>query len=294
MIASPVILEVALNGVTTPERNPAAPRSPAELARDALVCLDAGAAIVHTHSDQPALPPADAAARYLEAYRAILAERPDAILYPTTGIGPTFADRWGHHEALASAGAIRQGLFDPGSVNLSESAPDGRPLDVDFVYRNGPRDVRGMAEGCARLGLGPSVACFEPGFLRATLAYHHAGLLPPGAFVKLYFAERGYLAGGAPHFGVPPIREAFDLYLAMLGDAALPWAVAVLGGSLLDSELASWTLERGGHLRVGLEDHPGAKSNRDEVERARALCERHGRRLATPAEAAEILGLPRR
>src|SRR5690606_7284567 len=109
---------------------------------------------------------------------------PDAILYPTTGLGPTFADRWGHHDLLAAAGAIRQGLFDPGSVNLAESAPDGRPLDVDFVYRNGPRDVRGMAEGCARLGLGPSVACFEPGFLRATLAYRAAGLLPPGALVK--------------------------------------------------------------------------------------------------------------
>jgi uncharacterized protein (DUF849 family) len=214
-------------------------------------------------------------------------------LYPTTGLGATFHDRWGHHEGLAAAGAIRQGLVDPGSVNFGESGRDGRPLDVDFVYRNGPRDVAGMVEGCARLGLGPSVAIFEPGFLRAILAYHRAGLLPRGALVKLYFMERGYLAGGEPHFGVPPIREAFDLYLAMLGDAELPWAVAVLGGSLLDSPLADWALERGGHLRVGLEDHPDAKSNPDEVARARTLADRHGRKLATPAEAADLLALPR-
>jgi uncharacterized protein (DUF849 family) len=288
-----VVLEVALNGITTPERNPAAPRLPAELARDALDCLDAGAAIVHTHTHEPTRPPREGAALYLEAYRPILAARPDAILYPTTGLGPTFDERYGHHVHLAEAGAIRQGLVDPGSVNFGESGPDGRPLDVDFVYRNGPRDVASMVEHCTRLALGPSVACFEPGFLRAIVAYHRAGLLPPGALVKLYFLERGYLAGGEPHFGVPPIREALDLYLAMLGDCGLPWAVAVLGGSLLDSPIAPLALERGGHLRVGLEDFPDAKSNRDEVERARQLCERHGRKLAAPREAATILGLPR-
>jgi uncharacterized protein (DUF849 family) len=294
MSRDPVVLEVALNGITGPERNPAAPRMPDELARDALACLDAGAAIVDTHSHRPALPPAAGAELYAAAYRPILAARPDAILYPTTGIGPTFDDRWGHHDALAREGLIRQGLLDPGSVNFGESGRDGRPLDVDFVYRNGPRDVSGMVEGCARLALGPSVAVFEPGFLRATLAYHRAGLLARGTLVKLYFLERGYLGGGEPHFGVPPIREALDLYLAMLGDAGLPWAVAVLGGSLLDSPIAGWALERGGHLRVGLEDHPDAKCNRDEVERARRLCERHGRRLATPAETAALLDLPRR
>ena len=290
----PVILEVALNGITTPERNPAAPRLPHELARDALACLEAGAAIVHTHTHEPARPPREGAALYLEAYRPILAERPDAILYPTTGLGASFDDRYGHHVHLAEAGAIRQGLFDPGSVNFGESRPDGRPLDVDFVYRNGPRDVAQMVEHCKRLRLGPNVACFEPGFLRATLAYHAAGLLPPGALVKLYFMDRGYLAGGEPHFGVPPIPEALELYLAMLADSGLPWAVAVLGGSLLDSPIAGQALERGGHLRVGLEDFPDAKSNRDQVERARQLCERHGRRLATPAEAAGMLRLPAR
>lgn len=288
----PVILEVALNGITSPSRNAAAPRLPAQLAQDAIGCLEAGAAIVHTHTHEPARPPREGAALYLEAYRPILAARPDAILYPTTGLGASFEARYDHHVHLAEAGAIRQGLVDPGSVNFGESGADGRPLDVDYVYRNGPRDVRRMVERCTELRLGPSVACFEPGFLRAIVAYHRAGLLPPGALVKLYFLERGYLAGGEPHFGVPPIREALDLYLAMLGDCDLPWAVAVLGGSLLDSPLASWALESGGHLRVGLEDFPDAKSNAHEVERARALCERHGRRLASPAEAASLLRLP--
>jgi 3-keto-5-aminohexanoate cleavage enzyme len=286
------VLEVALNGVTTPERNPAVPRRPGEIVEDALRCLEAGAAIVHTHTDDPVRPPAEAAALYLEAYRPILARRPDAILYPTLGVGATIAERHGHHDLLAAAGAIRQAVVDTGSVNLGAAGPDGLPLPLDFVYVNSPSDIRHELESCVRLGLGPSVAAFEPGFLRAVLACRRAGRLPAGTLVKLYFSAGGYFGEGEPLFGPPPIREALDLYLAMLGDSGIPWAVAVLGGSLLDSEIAPLALERGGHLRVGLEDHPAAAGNRAEVERARELAGRIGRPLATPAQAAALLGLP--
>jgi uncharacterized protein (DUF849 family) len=283
---------VALNGVTTRERNPAVPRLPAEIAEDALSCLAAGAAIVHTHTHDPARSPEAAAALYLEAYRPILAARPDAILYPTVGVGDGFETRFGHHELLARAGAIRAGVVDPGSVNLGELAPDGLPAPIDFVYVNRPSEIRRALEGCRRLGLGPSVAIFEPGFLRVVVAAWRAGTLPPGTFVKLYFSAGGYFGGGDALWGMPPIVEALDLYLAMLRGVELPWAVAVLGGSLLDSPLAALALERGGHLRVGLEDHAAAPGNLAEVERARALAARHGRRLATPEESARILGLP--
>ena len=289
--ASPVILEVALNGVTSRERNPAAPRLPAEIAEDALRCLEAGAAIVHTHTHDALKGPAEAAALYLEAYRPILAARPDAILYPTMGVGRTIGERYDHHEILAAAGAIRAAVVDTGSVNLGEAGADGLPAPLDFVYVNSPADIRHMLETCARLRLGPSVAVFEPGFLRAVLAARRAGRLPAGTLVKLYFCARGYLAGGEPLFGVPPIPEALELYLAMLRGSELPFAVAVIGGSLLDSPLAEAALDRGGHLRVGLEDDPDARGNADLVARAAALAARRGRRLATPAEAARLLGL---
>jgi uncharacterized protein (DUF849 family) len=67
----------------------------------------------------------------------------------------------------------------------------------------------------------------------------------------------------------------------------------VIGGSLLDSRSCA-RLERGGHLRVGLEDFFTAKSNVDEVRRASALCRELGRPLACCAEAERILGLPSR
>jgi uncharacterized protein (DUF849 family) len=293
-MARPVILEVAANGVTTREQNPAVPREPKEIAEDALACFAAGAAIVHTHTHQPMLPPAGGAALYLEAYRPVLAAKPDAVLYPTVAPGPDIAARYGHTALLAEAGAIRCGALDTGSVNLGASAADGWPIPMDFVYTNSPNDIRFMADVCRRHGLGPSVAIFEPGFLRVVLAAERAGALPAGTLVKLYFSAGGYLGGGEPIFGAPPIREALDLYCAMLEGSKLPWAVAVIGGSLLDSEIAPLALERGGHLRVGREDYFTAKSNEDELRRAVELCRSAGRPLASCAEAEAMLGLPAR
>jgi uncharacterized protein (DUF849 family) len=53
-------------------------------------------------------------------------------------------------------------------------------------------------------------------------------------------------------------------------------------------------VERGGHLHVGLEEHSGDRTptNVDLVREAVALAEDCGRRVATSAEAAELLDLP--
>jgi uncharacterized protein (DUF849 family) len=288
----PVVIEAAINGVTSPEQNPAVPRLPEEIARDALACFEAGAAVVHTHTHDPVRSPEDAAALYAEAYTRILEVRPDAILYPTMGVGDTIQARWNHHLPLAEAGLIRCGALDTGSVNLGATLADGRPMPIDFVYTNSPNEIRTMMGECERLGLGPSTAIFEPGFLRVALAAHGQGSLPAGTLVKFYFSAGGYLGDGEPIFSAPPIPEALELYLAMLGDAELPWAVAVLGGSLLDTPLADLALERGGHLRVGLEDFMDGPPNAEQVESAARLCAKHGRPVATPTEAVELLGLP--
>jgi uncharacterized protein (DUF849 family) len=289
---APVVLEVAVNGATPKARNAAVPRSPEEVADDALRCLAAGAAIVHSHSDQPLLAPREGAERYAEAYRAVLAERPDAILYPTISPGADPEAKYGHQRYLAREGLIRQGILDPGSVNLSGAGEDGLPLP-GFVYVNTSEDIRAAAELCREHRLGPSVAIFEPGYLRVILAAHRAGTLPPGTLVKFYFSQSGYFGGGEPTFSAPPIPEALEMYLAMIGGTGLPWAVAVLGGGVLETPVARLAVERGGHLRVGLEDHMDGESNLAEVEKARALCAELGRPLATTEQTAELLGLPK-
>jgi uncharacterized protein (DUF849 family) len=76
----------------------------------------------------------------------------------------------------------------------------------------------------------------------------------------------------------------------------LPWFSAVPGGDLLATPVARATLERGGHLRVGLEDHFGDRrpSNAELVREAVALCAEVGRPVATPRQAREILGMATR
>lgn len=292
-----VIVEAAVNGVTTPDRNPHVPRTPAEIAADARRCLAAGAAIVHSHNADFAVDGARAAALYEEAWRPVLRERSDALFYPTVGIGGAIEERYAHEALLAEAGVLRLGLVDPGSVNLGGADEDGLPAPVDLVYVNTYRDIRHQVDLCARYRLGPSISIFEPGFLRAALAYHRAGRLPAGALVKLYFGgEQGYLGGTRPGvtFGLPPTRPSLEAYLAMLDGSGLPWSVAVLGGDVFEAGFARLALERGGHLRVGLEDHAGPDTPTNEalVRAAVELTRAVGRPVATCGEAARILGLP--
>jgi uncharacterized protein (DUF849 family) len=269
------------------------PITPEELARDAIACIDAGATIVHTHAHDIGAPPEAGAQIYADAYTRVLDARPDAILYPTTGLGPTIDVRYGHVPLLAEQNLIRASFVDTGSVNLGGTGADGLPPASDYVYRNTFSDIAYKFATCERLALGPSVALFEPGFLRVVLAYHRAGRLPRGTLIKFYLSAGGYLGGGEPLWGAPAIPEALDLYLAMLGDAPIPWAVAVLGGSVIDSPIARPAVERGGHLRVGLEDFDGGPANVEQVEAAVRLCREVGRPVATLTEAAKLLDLPR-
>jgi uncharacterized protein (DUF849 family) len=285
----PVIIEAALNGVTSRQRNANVPATAEEQAKDALACVDAGATVIHTHAPNIVVPPEAAADQYAIAFRPVVEEHPGVICYPTTGIGPTIEDRYGHVELLDDMGLVRAGFVDTGSVNLGGTGADGLPPNSSYVYTNTFADIAYKMDTCRARGLGPSIAIFEPGFLQVVLAYHEAGALPPGTLVKLYFAAGGYLTPGRALWGVPPIPEGLDLYLAMLGDTSIPWAIAVVGGDALDAPITRLALERGGHLRIGLEDDSEAPDNRVLVERAAELCEQVGRRAATLAEAETIL-----
>jgi 3-keto-5-aminohexanoate cleavage enzyme len=283
MAAAPVIIEAAINGVATKEQNPHVPRSPDEIARDALACFEAGAAIVHNHVDAVGVDGQRSAARYIEGWQPVLDKRPDALLYPTVNFGSSVEESYSHLEPLVAQSGLRIGLSDPGSVNLGP-----------IVYANSASDIDHQLGLCQRLQLGPSLAIFEPGFLRAALGRWRDGRLPAGAMVKFYFCgDVGYLGG---HFGLPPTPTSLDAYLAMMEGCDLPWSVAVFGGDVVESGIAGLALERGGHLHVGLEDYGGPRqpTNEELVNEAVALAGEVGRPVASCDEAASILALPRR
>ena len=138
----PVIIEAAINGTTTKDRNPNVPRSPEEIADDALACIEAGAAIVHNHVDVVMVPGEESAARYLEGWNPVFEQRPDALLYPTTNFGPGVEGAYSHMAPLAETGLLKIGIIDPGSVNFGQLDDDGVPdatgLRVHELVRRHP------------------------------------------------------------------------------------------------------------------------------------------------------------
>jgi 3-keto-5-aminohexanoate cleavage enzyme len=295
MSETPVIIEAAINGMTTVERNPHVPLRPDAIRAEALRCLDAGAAIIHAHNHDISLSGAAAADAYLEAWAPLLAERPDTLWYPTLASAPTMEEKTGHWPIIAKEVPLRLGVVDPGSTNMGAPGPDGLP--VGGVYANSYDAIRMAMELCSTLSVGPSLAIYEPGFLQCALAYHAAGRLPAGAMVKLYFGGPWGMraTGRGVTFGLPPTRNALLAYLDMLEGTGLPWSVSVWGGDLMATPVARLAVELGGHLHVGLEEHfdPDRKpTNLELVSEAVALAAEVGRPVADYADTMAMLGLP--
>src|SRR3954452_14654430 len=274
MDGNAVIIEAAINGVGSKQRNPNIPRLPDEVVAETRACLDAGASIIHAHNANIRLVGRPAADDYLAAWRRIIAERPDVLWYPTGVAANDLPSKLLHLELLADELPMRMCYVDPGSTNLGFPDADGIPKGA--VYTNTYDDIRGFFGLCRDRQLGPSIAIYEPGWLQTTLAYHRAGQLPRGAMIKLYFGgEWGmYARGTGVTFGLPPTANALAAYLDMLEGTGLPWSVSVWGGDLIETPIARLALERGGHLHVGLEEHfdpAHSPTNVELVEQAVAL-----------------------
>ena len=293
--ATPVIIEAAINGMTSKEKNPHAPRSPEEIREEALRCYALGATIVHAHNSDIMLTGQAAAEDYLEAWRPILSERPDALWYPTLTGAPDMAGKLDHVERIAEVVPLRMCAFDPGSTNIGQPGPDGLP--VGGVYGVSYDDCRYAFAFCERLRMGPALGIYEPNSLRTTLAYHRAGKLPAGSMVKFYFGGEYGLMSTEPGvtFGLMPTEYGLLAYLDMLEGTELPWSVSVWGGDLMETPIARLALERGGHLHVGVEEFYSSDrspTNEELVREAVELCAKVGRPVATTEETASLLGLP--
>lgn len=282
-----VWLEAALNGPWSRERQPNIPVTADEIVEQAIACANEGASIIHFHPYDPVT------GRQRDAYEiyAPIIERirakVDVICYgtlPFTGdvdaSEPMTAERrFEAVEKLASSGLLEWSVVDPGSTNISllDELPQGRE---GFIYANPDSHVRHGLELCRRHRIVPSYAIYEPGFMRlgAALARCYEGV--PQPVYRLMFSDRF-------SFGFPPRTWAIDAYLKLLDelDPGAPWMAAGLGTTI--APLAEAIVERGGHLRVGLEDVPFGHplGNVAQVRAARASIEAAG---ASPASAAQI------
>ncbi len=296
---TPVILECAINGGTTKAKNPLAPGTLAEHTAEIIACLDAGATIIHAHSNLPNEDVKLAAQPYIEMFKPVWKKHPKAILYPTANFDPTVYNRerkpWvgavqsGHQPILAEAGVINMTLLDTGVVPFGVYDKEGvpGPDSAFFWYGFWPEDIRTVMQVCKDYGTGSSISVFEPGWMKNVVAMAKAGTLPRGSKLNIYFATDN-ISGLAP-----PIPEALELYLKMIEGLDLKWAVGYIGDkSVMDTPLARMSLERGGSFRVGLEDWANGTSNVDQITRAKEIINSVGRQVVTAAEAIKYLDIP--
>ncbi|MGD8530155.1 MAG: 3-keto-5-aminohexanoate cleavage protein [Syntrophobacterales bacterium] len=294
---TPVILEVAINGGTTKKINPAAPETPAEIAKQAIQCLGAGATIVHAHSQQPSDNVQEAAQVYIEAFKPVRKKHPYGILYPTANFNPAVYHKnrtvWspeiqsGHYRPIAEEGLANMILLDTGVVPLAVYDKNGMIPEKGFWwYGFWPGDNKIVIDTCNDLGCGASISVFEPGWMKNVVAMARAGTLPRGSKLNIYFADYGF-AGMAP-----PIPEALQLYLHMIEGLDLKWSVGLVANDIMDTPLARMALERGGSFRVGLEDWSNGPSNLEQMERAKELINKIGRPIVTGEDAIKYLDIP--
>ncbi len=290
-MANPVWLEVSLNGPWSRAKQPKIPVLADEIVADAMRCIDAGASILHFHAYDAVTgrqrDDYDIYAPIIERIRS----NADVICYPTLPFAGsvdapaplTAAQRFGAVEKLLHAGLIEWAVVDPGSTHIAhyEDIPAGKE---GFIYANPESHIRHGLALAQKHHITPSYAIYEPGFMRLGAALHRAYPGAPVPMYRLMFSD--HIA-----FGFPPVDWALEAYLKLLEREApnAPWMVAGLGVEI--EPLIDLAVQRGGHVRVGLEDAPMgcALSNVELTKRAAQRITAGGHRLASTADVREGL-----
>ena len=142
------------------------PTTAEEIAADALAVIDAGAAIVHAHCNPVSGPDDQVAARYLDAFRPVW--KGDRTRSCTRRPTSLLAARLRPPRPIAEDG-LRIGLLDPDRSTSVGWAPTGCRPGVRVP--NSFDRIREVFAYHDELGLGPSLAIYEPGFLYTTVLY---------------------------------------------------------------------------------------------------------------------------
>ena len=157
------------------------------------------------------------------------------------------------------------------------------------IFKNTFKDIEYILTTCAENGTRFEIECYDIGHLYTLAHFADRGIVKPPFFVQSVF---GILGGIGPHpEDVAHMKRTAD---RLFGDN---YRWSVLGAGRNQLPIATLSAAMGGNVRVGLEDSlwvgPGqlAKTNADQVKKARQIIEGLGLEVATPDDAREILEL---
>jgi 3-keto-5-aminohexanoate cleavage enzyme len=264
-----MITVAAIGAELSRDDQPNLPLAPDEIAADAVLCREAGAAIYHLHvRDRSGAPTMD-----VETFRSAhdaIKQATDLIVQFTSGGAVTDLE-----EARAAPLQLRPEMatLTPGTVNFG-----------DEVFLNPWGLVERFYERMRSLSILPEFEIFDSGMLAG--AERVAGDEPD------HHLHYDFVLG-VPG-GMPAWTDSVEFLSSKLPKGAT-WSATGIGRQHLPVTMEA--LARGGHVRTGFEDvryfEPGrlAASNAELIGRVAEMAKGSGRRLATPDDARTLLGL---
>lgn len=260
--------------------------------------LDAGASIIHHHQDID-LPMIDQVAQVVRINREILSTHPHALIYPAPLLtGTTHEEVHQHYPALAEAGSLTMIAVELGKTVFAVMDDTGLPSN-SWVNGQTYAEAHDLVMFANTHQVPLALGIYTPAMCYWIRAYSERGLLPKGTIVKIWFGGRYKVwTNREPTVrnALAPTVKALDAYLEALEGVDLPWLIATQGDNVLETPVARYALEKGGHIRVGEEDVSGTTdlSNRELVEAVIAMARSVGRPVASGAQARRVLGVPDR
>ena len=287
-----VIVTIApTGGMAFKSQNPHLPTQPLEIAEDVYRCYNAGASVVALHARRPDDQATCDAAVYRQMNR-LIRDRCDIVLNNSTGGGVhgdmvkettpgTWEILWEERLKGMDAGA-EMCTLDATTLNLAFG-------DREYLMNTPLTKARELAAGMQARGIKPEWEVFAL-----------SDLLEVGKILKEVDEEPYFinmvLGVAAFQGGLPYTPKIMQLLVDHLPKGAI-FNVSAIGPAQLPAAMQSLLL--GGHVRVGLEDNlyyeqGKLATNVQLVERIVRLVREMGYEPATPDEARQIMGLPRR
>jgi len=289
----PTIISCAVTGsAPTPEKNPAVPVTPAEIAESAIEAAKAGAAIVHCHVRDPVTTnPTMNIDLYRDVTERIRRSGVDVILNLTTGPGARFSPC--DHDAGIASKDSQMCLPAERVKHVIELRPEICSLDVvtmnrrRHVFLNHPDHLKEMSAAIQTAGVKPELEVFDTGHILNAISLIEDGFIESPPFFQFCLGI---------DFGAPATVEAIVMMKNMLPKGAI-WSA--FGISRFQFPIVAAAVLLGGHVRVGLEDNiyleKGvlAPSNAALVSKAARIIDDLGGSVASVAQARDLLSLSR-
>ena len=272
----PCIICVAITGsLPRKSHNPAVPISISEQIESTHAAFEEGAAIMHAHVRNEDETPSSDPDKFSKLKEGVEKHCPGMIIQFSTG-------------GRSGSGRERGGML-PLSPDMA-SLTVGSNNFPNRVYENDPALVAWLASEMRQYQVIPEIEIFDLSHLFKAAEMAKNGEIPIKPYIQFVMGVKN---------AMPADQEVFKFYIEtvkrLYGDDT-PWCAAGIGANQI--VINEWCAQYGGHMRTGLEDNIRmdrdnlAPSNAALVKKAADIAKKHGRIIASPAEARKILNIP--